>query len=648
MRAFGLISVVAVLSGCWNFQAQLDGCRDDAGAWRCGSDAGGGGGGGSATGGGGGMGGGGATGGGEGVDAGSPLDATGLACAGSWCWEHPRPMGAHLEAIWGRSENDIWVAGERGALLHFDGGSWTWLGVDPNLDIGTLCGTDTALWLGGWGIGELNGSRLRRLSATGLESVDDPTGNNVNAVSCGTDGIYVAASNRIARVDEQQLRLTPVFPVDSANDEECGKVFRRSTGEVLVGCRRPNAVRLYHLDAGLAFERSVDAGARSNQFRFTGFWEDRTRGLMASIGDQPGEVWQENLAWGSVWTHPDPYGEMRGGAAGKDSSWAVGMFGHLVQFPRNGGTPNVFSIPLGDSSVLDEAWVPPGQDRPWIVGQNGCVLAPSDGGWREQWPCTALMNDLSLRGVPQAITSDARYERQDSGWVKVGSAPPGSVAFAPIDGGVVYLTSGSLYVKGVQRGLTFTDARWLAVANDERIVIVTRQGELIETGVTNTAVQRRDAGAYVPGTPFIERLFVDEDGTLWMADVGGVVLRSPDAGVWIPEQVGLDASIIDVSAKGGRVWAVTSDAMATRDSNGQWRTMSLLPDNNFYRVVALSDTEALAFQQYVEGVRVDATLQGTVRVQRPLQGLPGRLWSRDGEVWGVGSEGAIIRWRPSN
>jgi hypothetical protein len=41
------------------------------------------------------------------------------------CWESPLPLGAILNTVWGSSENDIWVGGERGTLLHWDGLAWT-------------------------------------------------------------------------------------------------------------------------------------------------------------------------------------------------------------------------------------------------------------------------------------------------------------------------------------------------------------------------------------------------------------------------------------------------------------------------------------------------------------------------------------------
>ncbi|MBL8951000.1 MAG: hypothetical protein JNK82_09505 [Myxococcaceae bacterium] len=38
--------------------------------------------------------------------------------------DEPSPTGAELNAIWGRSDSDVWVAGAAGRLAHWDGRSW--------------------------------------------------------------------------------------------------------------------------------------------------------------------------------------------------------------------------------------------------------------------------------------------------------------------------------------------------------------------------------------------------------------------------------------------------------------------------------------------------------------------------------------------
>ena len=53
------------------------------------------------------------------------LDAEPLCTQHGWCWVAPRPQGANLEAIDVVTEDDVWVGGADGTVLHWDGLGWT-------------------------------------------------------------------------------------------------------------------------------------------------------------------------------------------------------------------------------------------------------------------------------------------------------------------------------------------------------------------------------------------------------------------------------------------------------------------------------------------------------------------------------------------
>ena len=66
-------------------------------------------------------------------DGGSNSDAGdgGTSVAGSvctpsgFCFEYPAKFGIALNDVWASSPIDVWAVGYSGALLHFDGTSWT-------------------------------------------------------------------------------------------------------------------------------------------------------------------------------------------------------------------------------------------------------------------------------------------------------------------------------------------------------------------------------------------------------------------------------------------------------------------------------------------------------------------------------------------
>src|SRR5215471_3192625 len=45
-------------------------------------------------------------------------------CRQGWCWQSPLPSGTTFGGVWGSSSNDVWVTGQAGTLLHWDGSTW--------------------------------------------------------------------------------------------------------------------------------------------------------------------------------------------------------------------------------------------------------------------------------------------------------------------------------------------------------------------------------------------------------------------------------------------------------------------------------------------------------------------------------------------
>lgn len=107
MRRLGLLAVCCAAFGCADIDEALARRRDGGGAATGGGTTTGGGGGGEATGGGGGS---------------SPT--TGGVCLGELCWENPLPQGNALNAVWGKSGDDVWLVGSAGMVLHWTPAGW--------------------------------------------------------------------------------------------------------------------------------------------------------------------------------------------------------------------------------------------------------------------------------------------------------------------------------------------------------------------------------------------------------------------------------------------------------------------------------------------------------------------------------------------
>lgn len=65
----------------------------------------------------------------------TPPFSTPVCNATGWCWEQPSPSGNTLNKVWAASVSDVWVVGEAGIILHYDGSRWSQQasGVDVTL-----------------------------------------------------------------------------------------------------------------------------------------------------------------------------------------------------------------------------------------------------------------------------------------------------------------------------------------------------------------------------------------------------------------------------------------------------------------------------------------------------------------------------------
>src|SRR5439155_3861876 len=67
-------------------------------------------------------------------------------------WNRTGPdVGSQLEGVWGTGPTDVWVAGQRGVIAHFDGSTWVLdTGRVTTEDLHAVAGTDGAnAWIAG-------------------------------------------------------------------------------------------------------------------------------------------------------------------------------------------------------------------------------------------------------------------------------------------------------------------------------------------------------------------------------------------------------------------------------------------------------------------------------------------------------------------
>jgi hypothetical protein len=65
----------------------------------------------------------------------TPMAGPGWCSVDGWCWLEPDTHGNDLHGVWALAPDDAWAVGDRGMLVHWDGESWSRVGldIDPEL-----------------------------------------------------------------------------------------------------------------------------------------------------------------------------------------------------------------------------------------------------------------------------------------------------------------------------------------------------------------------------------------------------------------------------------------------------------------------------------------------------------------------------------
>jgi hypothetical protein len=126
-----------------------------------------------------------------GRDGGSPgpyPEAPGL-CMNGWCWSNPVPQGNSIFSICGRSPSDVWLAGNAGTILHWDGATWAVIPTGTTHDLKSVwCSPGGSIWaVGDWAVLRLRNGAVTDLTPPGTDTVyfDAVSGTGENDVWIG-------------------------------------------------------------------------------------------------------------------------------------------------------------------------------------------------------------------------------------------------------------------------------------------------------------------------------------------------------------------------------------------------------------------------------------------------------------------------------
>jgi hypothetical protein len=610
-RAVALIA----LSACFDFDGRLAQCRD-AGVWICGASSAGGGQGGGATSSGGGQGGG-ATGGG--VD---DVGDGGLLCSGGWCWENPRPAGVSLVAVAARAANDVWVAGDHAYAGHWNGTVWVSHPLPFGFDPKSLCFEGNDLYVAG-----APASGVSVMVFRGGEWAPVGFDQPVTQMRCAPGQLLLAFQNDGAgRLDLNGGQ--PLIVHNPLPGETCTGIVERPDGGCTIACQpSPSSSTLYDCSGGV--EWPSDGGSSSGTV-LGAMWLDDTRGpMVTAIG--PGAVWWKgDGGWQPFQSFAfDPTGgaSSSGGSFVVGSAWAVlPVLGSPREYASFGAQLRAVSTDVGGTA--------------WATGDDGVIVK------------LELAGNLN---IVSPVPPNGFYD------VSIGTR-----ALAAGNGGTVFERG----LSGWQNTFHSGSADYLAIWElpDASYAVQSSQTIEFEHGDTinfSDVVQSRIAvldpnTVLAPGNTALWRIDLgDGSHTSEMtgmilhvcADELGNAFATTQAGAWMRDDAGWRAldggpsTPTDLSCLAGTMWTL-SGAVAWQFKGGTWSQVSTttVPTH----IVAIDATRAIAFAPataVTNAVLVDST---TLTVLQ-LADAPATLYRArfiGGDVWVMGSPGAILRFHP--
>ncbi|MFT3707719.1 MAG: hypothetical protein QM817_08635 [Archangium sp.] len=609
-RSMALLGAWLSLAGCFHFDDKLAACRNDAGAWICGD-------------------------GGIRSDAGA---TAGLICQsdGGWCWEHPRPAGGRFGAVWAAGPDDLYVGTQFGLVLRRRAGVWSATALGDGYEVTDLCGHSGGVYAGTKVDPTATVDRLFSITGGAATAIGGSAG-EVNGIDCGASALWAAHSGGVWTMPWDST-LTPAFGVSST--EQCVGVAEFMPGQVRALCdsiATPSAI--VYRESGAPTATFTPDASQSMNYRAADIWHGGDGTLWLGVsGNASGEVW--TLAgndWQLATQSVMPFESLYDGAPWRDGWIAVGGGYGVVIEQQSGVVRRRVVTSAGLSYHSGVSGLPTGEA--WIVGEPGCLLErQTDAGWALSPLCGVSFLDFSIGAETLAVSANGLYQRQETGWTKLKDVPGAAGVWANPDGGRAILTDDSLEYRGVTLSFTVSQAFHLVVLDGSRVVVVTEDGQLMDTSLLG-------AGGNGPSFNFMTprpRVVVDRTTRTFWAHDSTQVRSSNVAGQWDDAffDAGSDGGVIeDLSAGFGQVWVAARGSVFIREGSS-WRELPR-PGRSFGRVVALDGDRVFAYESgspVAEIINRDGT---SVEIEAPPLDPQFQVAVMNGDLWVLGSEGLL-------
>ena len=508
------------------------------------------------------------------------------------CWERPFPAGNGLGAVQVITPNDIWSAGERGQVVHWDGKRWR------RISSGTTR-TLRGLWAAGsgdlWVVGD--GGTILHWNGTALSPVASGTTSDLRAVwGSGPGDVWTVGDGGAVRHWD-------------------GSAW----AEKVIGAAADESLRAVHgSDAANVWAVST----LGNAFRFDG-----SAWIKSAIA-------QRRLL--AVWT---------GGPA---SAWAVGDAGAALSYDGTKWTSQPFSTAASLVAVYG-----PSADAVWVATSASIVLHREANAWKSQSSPTGaplqaahgVANNLWLVGSRGGMV---RWDGTTLRLVSAGSEPRNLAAVWGQSSARLWMVgAGGLVGRFADGTLTLGEsgasADLLAVhgSSDSDVWAVGEHGTAVHQTGTGANVGWQATDTHTPRT--LNAVFSRRPDDTWAVGELGTVLHH-DGAKWVTMLSGAKDDLYAVwSGAEDDVWiAGATELLHFNGTAWDWESGVKMP---IYGLGGLSGGDlwavgAAGSLSHYQGNVWRAVETGTTVNLRSL------AVSSHGDLWIVGEQGAVLRGSP--
>ena len=517
-----------------------------------------------------------------------------LCSTDDWCWTAPVPQGNTLNDSFSVSPTDVWVVGDYGAILRWNGIAWEGLRSNVTADLHGVFGTASD---NVWAVGD--GGTVLRYDGDQWRVQDIATTRDLRDIwGVGTD-FLIAVGDAGTIFTYNGIAWTAV---QTPTDVLLNGVWGLSADALFVA--GDNGIALLYDGASWRIESAPDLDD------LNGVW-----------GTSPTNVWfvgdrDSFLRWNGVVFETFPSSgnvALRGvWGASEDEVYAVGDRGRLRRF-TNGNwraeisrTPNDLASVTGSSSgfiavgeggvvirrpdrewrlessralkTLQAVWGT-ATDALWAVGDTGTVLSYDGGAWSEADIGINTSNIIGLHGAGRddvwavgANSQTFHYTGEANGWTTVRAPTPetlnavhvfsSTLAYAVGDAGVLVQWDGSRWNLGPALGDGRLNGVWGANPNDVWIV-----GD-------NGRAYRFDGASWTEQAGFTTASLLGVRGRtaseVYAWGSGGALLRF-DGATWTPIITGTNRVLFGLHFAGPTdTWLVGEGGTVLRNQGGGW------------------------------------------------------------------------------